>query len=48
MRDGKVFARIEEMTVRDEKGNHFTLGEPVRTDLPEMDVSCSGRTRPST
>jgi glutathione synthase len=35
---GKVFARIEEMTVRDEKGNHFTLGEPVRTDLQEMDV----------
>ena len=24
--------------VRDEKGNHFTLGEPVRTDLSEMDV----------
>ena len=38
MRDGKVFARIEAMTVRDEKGNHFTLGEPVRTDLSEMDV----------
>lgn len=36
--DGKVFARIEEMTVRDEKGSHFTLGEPVRTDLSEMDV----------
>jgi glutathione synthase len=26
------------MTVRDEKGNHFSLGEPVRTDLSEMDV----------
>ena len=24
---GKVFARIEEMKVRDEKGNHFSLGE---------------------
>ena len=24
--------------MRDEKGNHFTLGEPVRTDLSEMDV----------
>ncbi|EXL09164.1 glutathione synthase [Aquamicrobium defluvii] len=35
---GRVFARIEEMTVRDEKGSHFTLGEPVRTDLSEMDV----------
>lgn len=38
MRDGKVFARIEEMTVRDEQKNHFTLGEQVRTDLSEMDV----------
>ena len=38
LRDGKVFARIEEMQVRDEKGNHFSLGEPVRTDLSEMDV----------
>ncbi len=38
MRDGQVFARVEEMTVRDEKGNHFSLGEPVRTNLAEMDV----------
>ena len=38
MLGGKVFARIEEMTVRDEKGNHFSLGEPIRTDLSEMDV----------
>ena len=38
MRDGKVFARIEAMQVRDEKGNHYSLGEPVRTDLSEMDV----------
>jgi len=36
--DGRIFARIEEMTVRDEKGNHFSLGEPVRTDLAGMDV----------
>lgn len=35
---GRIFARLEEMQVRDEKGNHFTLGEPVRTDLSEMDV----------
>ncbi len=35
---GKVFARIEEMTVRDEKGSHFSLGDPVRTDLSEMNV----------
>lgn len=38
MLGGKVYARIEEMTVRDEKGNHFTLGEPIRTDLSEVDV----------
>ncbi len=38
MRDGKVIARVEEMQVRDEKGDHYTLGEPVRTDLSEMDV----------
>lgn len=38
LRDGQVVARIEEMTLRDEKGNHFALGEPVRTDLSEMDV----------
>lgn len=35
---GKLFAAIEPMTVRDEKGNHFDLGDPVRTDLSEMDV----------
>ena len=26
------------MQLRDEKGNHFTLGRAVRTDLSEMDV----------
>ena len=36
--DGRIFARVEEMQVRDVKGDHFTLGEPVRTDLSEMDV----------
>ncbi|WP_394888469.1 glutathione synthase [Mesorhizobium sp. AaZ16] len=35
---GKVFARIEELQVRDEKDNHFTLGEPLRTDLSAIDV----------
>ncbi len=38
MRNGKVVARIEELTVRDVKGDHFTLGEAVRTDLGDMDV----------
>ena len=35
---GQVFARVEELRVRDERGAHFTLGDPVRTDLAEMDV----------
>jgi glutathione synthase len=35
---GKVFARVEEMEVRDEKGNHFSLGEARRADLSTMDV----------
>src|SRR5690606_12253364 len=35
---GSAIARVEAMTVRDEKGSHFTLGEPVRTDLSTMDV----------
>ena len=38
MDGGKVYARVEPMTVRDEKGNHFSLGEPKRTDLSTMDV----------
>ena len=38
MRGDKVFAWLEELQVRDEKGNHFSLGEPVRTDLSQMDV----------
>ena len=38
MEDGKVYARIEEMQVRDVQGDHYTLGEKVRTDLSEMDV----------
>jgi len=38
LRDGVVYAHAEPMTVRDEKGNHYTLGEPVRIDLSTMDV----------
>ena len=35
---GRVFARVETMELRDVKGDHFTLGEPQRMDLSEMDV----------
>lgn len=38
MRDGVVSARLEKMEVRDVKGDHYTLGEPIRRDLSEMDV----------
>ena len=38
LRDGKVYARLEALQVRDVKGDHFTLGEPTRTELSEMDV----------
>jgi glutathione synthase len=38
LRDGKVSARIEELAVRDVKGEHFTLGEAAQTDLSTLDV----------
>ncbi|MEM8795229.1 MAG: glutathione synthase [Pseudomonadota bacterium] len=38
MREGRVFATLEEVNVRDVKGDHFSLGAPVKTDLSEMDV----------
>ncbi|OCP23407.1 MULTISPECIES: glutathione synthase [unclassified Ensifer] len=38
LRDGKVFATAQQMTLRDVKGDHFTLGEPERLDLSTMDV----------
>jgi glutathione synthase len=38
MRDGVVSARVEELTVRDIEGDHYTLGEPISRDLSEMDV----------
>ncbi|MFD1793693.1 glutathione synthase [Ochrobactrum teleogrylli] len=38
MRDGVVSARLEKLEVRDVKGDHFTLGEPERRDMLEMDV----------
>src|SRR5690349_18889633 len=36
--DGKVFASVEPLTVRDEPGNHFTLGPARRAELTEFDV----------
>ena len=36
--DNAVFATVRPLTVRDEVGNHFKLGEPRRTKLAEFDV----------
>ncbi|WP_027488783.1 glutathione synthase [Allorhizobium undicola] len=38
MRADEVFAAVEPVEVRDEKGNHFTLGEKRRMNMAEMDV----------
>jgi len=38
MRDGKVYASVEPMTLRDIEGDHYTLGEPEHVDLSTMDV----------
>ncbi len=38
MRDGRVEARIEPLSVRESEGDHFSLGPAERTDLTQMDV----------
>ncbi len=38
LRDGKLFATVQALAVRDEQGDHFTLGEPKRVDLNGFDV----------
>jgi glutathione synthase len=38
LRGNDVFAKLENLVVRDEKGAHYELGEPRRTGLAEMDV----------
>jgi len=37
-RGGVVSAEIEPMRLRQEKGNHFTLGDAAKTDLSTLDV----------
>ncbi len=37
-RHRKVLARVQPMTLRNEKGNHFTLGESALVDLSTFDV----------
>ncbi len=38
MRDGQIFATVEPLTVADEAGKHFTLGEKRRVALKDYDV----------
>ena len=38
MRDGRVFATVEPIEVRDREGDHVTLGERERIDLSTADV----------
>jgi len=38
MSQGRVFAGLQPLQVRDEPGNHFTLGEAKRTELSDCDV----------
>jgi glutathione synthase len=38
LRDGKVFAAINALTVRDSEGDHFKFGERRRADLSTFDV----------
>src|SRR6476469_8984841 len=36
--NGRVFATVAELSVRDQAGDHFTLGGPRRAELTEFDV----------
>src|SRR5690242_16906352 len=36
--NGRLFARVEALSVRDKVGDYFTLGEPKRVDVSEFDV----------
>jgi glutathione synthase len=36
--NGKLFATVEDLQVRDQASDHFTLGEPKRVELSQFDV----------
>jgi glutathione synthase len=38
LRGAKLIAAVQPLKVRDRQGDHFTLGEPRRTELTEFDV----------
>jgi glutathione synthase len=38
LRAARVFATVQDLQIRDQVGDHFTLSEPRRIDLSELDV----------
>jgi glutathione synthase len=36
--NGRLFASVEDLQVRDKAGDHFSLGDPRRADMTEFDV----------
>src|SRR5271166_6370261 len=38
LRDGRLYANVESITVRDKVGDHVTLDEPRRVELADFDV----------
>src|SRR6187431_3201747 len=38
LRDARVFATVQPLKVRNQPGDHFTLGEPARAELATFDV----------
>jgi glutathione synthase len=38
LREGRVFATVRPLRVRDQEGDHFALGEPSRREISEFDV----------
>ena len=48
LRGEELVAPVHHLTVRDEVGDHFTLGEPSASRCRRSTPSCCGRTRPST
>ena len=47
LRGEELVAPVQLLTVRDEPGDHFTLGEARREPLDRSTSSCCGRTRRS-
>ena len=46
--DGRLFAHVESLNVRDKAGDHFTLGEPRRSSSRNSTLYCCARTPHST